>query len=584
MMTATGMQNLAAAITDNALFAGLEDIVISSILEEMEWFSLPGDRKLFRQGDPAKALYLLTSGCLAIVMRGDDGREVRVARVHAGQTVGEMALISGKPRSATVVALRDSSLLRISRDSFDALIRRHPDAMFHLAKQLVDRLVMANSKAEHPTSEKTIALMPIDAGISCNSLADDLLKRLSASGKRVFVLDCNAAGRTAEWFHQIEQAHDLIVYCAEPQPSSWTRLCLRQADRVLLLAGSPAEMIADGPHQAVLDIASRRRCDLVIIHEANGRPAQTLGPGWLPLGIDMHLHLRRDNRSDLDRLARILTGRAVGIVLSSGGARGFAHLGVIRALRKAGVPLDLLGGTSMGAVIAAGAALEWDDAEHETRLRQAFVTSRPLNDYTIPLIALARGRKVTRRLQDHFGELCLEQLWRPCFCVSSNLTTAATKVHRTGLVWRALRASVAIPGLLPPIIENGEVLVDGGVIDGFPVSTMRGIHQGPLIGVNVSANRALDSVSECLETGSPWWLMGRHGRGEPGIVSLLMRAGTVSSEAQSRIDRAKVDLMLEPPTHEVDLLDWGAFDRAVQLGYEYTMKRLETCGSDLFQS
>ena len=134
---------------------------------------------------------------------------------------------------------------------------------------------------------------------------------------------------------------------------------------------------------------------------------------------------------------------------------------------------------------------------------------------------------------------------------------------------------MAIPGLLPPIIEDGSVLVDGGVIDGFPVGAMRGLHRGPLIGVNVSANRALDDVSECLEEGSPWWLMRQRGGRTPGIVSLLMRAGTVSSEAQTRAYREQVDLLLEPPTHEVDLLDWSAFDRAVELGYEFTMRALD---------
>ncbi len=579
MMSSTGTQNLAAAIAGNALFASLDDIVIGSILEEMEWFSLPGGRKLFRQGDPANALYLVTSGCLAVVMRHADGRETKVAQVHAGETVGEMALISGDPRSATVVAMRDSSLLRIGRDSFEGLIRRHPDAMFHLSKQLVGRLVSANRAMGAADGAKTIALLPTEAGVACEPLARDLSAALEACGKRVFVLDTKAAGRTAEWFHRIEQAHDLILYCAEAATTSWTRLCLRQADRVLLIARSCPGPEIEEPSAAIAAIAAERRCDLVVVHDGDGRPAEPLPPGWSGLPIELHCHLRPGNAKDLERLARILTGRAVGIVLSSGGARGFAHVGVVRALRQSGVPLDLLGGTSMGAVVAASVALEWDDKELEARLRQAFVTAKPLRDYTLPLIALARGQKVSRLLREHFGDLGIEQLWRPCFSVSSNLTTAKTRVHRSGPIWRALRASVAIPGLLPPIIEDGDVLVDGGVIDGFPVGTMRAWHQGPLIGANVSTNRALENVSECLETGSPWWKIGQGGGDAPGIVSLLMRAGTVSSEAQTRAYRDQVDLLLEPPAHSVDLLDWGAFDRAIELGYAYTMRALE--GSDL---
>ncbi len=575
----TGTQNLVAAIAGNALFASLDEVVITSILEQMEWFSLPGGRTLFRQGDPANALYLVTSGCLAVVMRHVDGRETKVAQVHAGETVGEMALISGEPRSATVIAMRDSSLLRISRESFEGLIRRHPDAMFHLSKQLVARVISANRAAAGAATgtAKTIALLPTEPGLACESLARDLSVALSDCGKRAFVLDTQAAGRTAEWFHRLEQAHDLILYCAEPTVTSWTRLCLRQADRVLLVARSRPDPGAAPPAEDVAEIAAQRGCDLVVVHDARDRLAQPLAPGWAALPVDLHCHLRPGNASDRQRLARILTGQAVGLVLSSGGARGFAHVGVVRALRRAGIPLDLLGGTSMGAVVAASVALEWDDDELEARLRQSFVTAKPLRDYTIPLIALARGQKVTRLLREHFGERAFEQLWRPCFAVSSNLTSARTRVHRAGPIWRALRASVAIPGLLPPVVDAGEVLVDGGVIDGFPIGTMRALHQGPLIGVNVSGSRALDDVSDGLETGSPWWKIRHRGGDAPGIVSLLMRAGTVSSEAQTRAYREQVDLLLEPPAAGVDLLDWGAFDRAIELGYAYTMRALEDC-------
>ncbi len=577
MTSSIGTRNLAAAISASPLFASMDDIVINAVLEEMEWFSLPGGRKLFRQGDPANALYLVTSGCLAVVMRQPDGGEAKVAQVHAGETVGEMALISGEPRSATVVAMRDTSLLRIGRDAFEKLIRRHPDAMLHLARQLAQRLVAANRAADWSAGAKTIALLPAEPGVACEALSRDLARALTACGKRVFLLDSDCVGRTAEWFHSIEQSHDLILYRAEHSASSWTRLCLRQADRVLLVARADASAQCEPLHETVTEIAALRRCDLVLLHGSDDRPTTPAGAGRGSLPLDLHCHLRPGNADDLKRLARLLTGHAVGIVLSSGGARGFAHVGVVRALREAGVPLDLLGGTSMGAVVAASVALEWDDEELSSRLRQAFVTSKPLRDFTIPLIALARGQKVTRLLREHFGEIEIEQLWRPCFCVSSNLTTASSQVHRTGSLWRALRASVAIPGLLPPIVENGEVLVDGGVIDGFPVGAMRGLHQGPLIGVNVSANRALEDVSECLETGSPWWRMRQRDSHTPGIVSLLMRAGTVSSEAQSRAVREQVTLLLEPPTHGVDLLDWGSFDRAVELGYAYTMRALEEC-------
>jgi NTE family protein len=131
-------------------------------------------------------------------------------------------------------------------------------------------------------------------------------------------------------------------------------------------------------------------------------------------------------------------------------------------------------------------------------------------------------------------------------------------------------------------VENGEVLVDGGVIDGLPVGTMRAFGRGPVIGVNVSADRALARAPQQLECGSPWWLLGRRGQGAPGIVSLLMRAATVSSDAQAKAARGQVDLLLEPPVAEVDLLDWQSFRRAIDIGYDHTMRTLDSLPTPLF--
>ena len=175
-------------------------------------------------------------------------------------------------------------------------------------------------------------------------------------------------------------------------------------------------------------------------------------------------HIRRGDPGDLERLVRRLTGRAVGLVLSGGGARAYAHIGVIRALTERGVPIDFIGGASMGGVIAAGLALGWDLEEMDRRIRLAFVDSSPLDDIAFPMLAMTRGGKVARRLEENFGDVQFADLWRPCFCVSSNLTTGMPQVHRRGLVRAALRASISLPGLLPPATQGQNVLVDGAVL------------------------------------------------------------------------------------------------------------------------
>jgi len=182
---------------------------------------------------------------------------------------------------------------------------------------------------------------------------------------------------------------------------------------------------------------------------------------------------------DLGRLARLLTRRGVGLVLSGGGARGFAHLGVIRALREARVPIDFVGGSSIGSIIAAGVAVGWSDDEMRMRYRRSFVDTNPVNDYTFPFVALTRGRKVSRLLQREYGDVLIEEP-APAFffCVSANLTTGRALEHRDGRLADALRASVAIPGVMPPAYRGEDVLVDGAAINNLPVDIMHTTHRG----------------------------------------------------------------------------------------------------------
>jgi NTE family protein len=270
----------------------------------------------------------------------------------------------------------------------------------------------------------------------------------------------------------------------------------------------------------------------------------------------------------------------VGLVLGGGGARGFAHIGVVKALAEAGVPFDSLGGVSMGAIVAAGLAAEWDIDELTDRMREVFVTSRPLSDFTVPLIALVRGKKVTSLLRDHFEGL-IEELAKPFFCISSDLTTGHVHEHRTGQLWRALRSSVALPGIMPPVNSHGHLLVDGGVMNNLPVDLMRRRRIGPLIASDVTGE--LDfSVRDSRYGERPVWrLLWQRMRGTPSIFDVLMRSGTLGSEAQRRLVREQADFLYEPPLPHLGPLDWRAFDRAVAEGYAHTCAMIEKHGIPL---
>jgi NTE family protein len=263
-------------------------------------------------------------------------------------------------------------------------------------------------------------------------------------------------------------------------------------------------------------------------------------------------------------------------VLSGGGARGFAHIGVVRALREAGVPIDVVGGTSMGAIMGAGVAARWSDAEMVERFRRTFVATNPLSDYTLPIVSLVSGRKVSRLLRQEFGEVAIEDLPLPFFAVSANLTTGRGSVHREGELWRWLRASAAIPGVLPPVFHGGEVHVDGGVINNLPVDVMRAANVGIVIGVDVGSDTTFTSDIQAVDLPPLWKLLGwfRRHKQRPTILQILSRAGMINSDAATLAGRRMTDLLLQPPLAAVDLLHWKAFARAIEAGYRHARQRL----------
>ena len=525
------------------------------------------------RASPPISLYVVTSGCVGVMIDGGAGRLKMIGQIRSGETVGEMGLISGDPRSATVIALRDTELLALTKAGYEGLAARHPGLTRHLLALLVRRLRQTTHVLAEAQIPKTVAVLPLAGDPPCEELLRGLAAALASDGVRIKIVESDVFDHPTEWFHSIEAAHDLVFYHADAHASPWTSLCLRQADRVLCVVSEPRE----APSSLFYEPLAKQfgaSTDLVFLHREASGDAAAARP-WLDgVAAELHSNIRLGNSSDLGRLARLLTGRAIGLVLSGGAARGFAHLGVIRALRQSGVPIDLVGGASLGAIVAAGVALEWDDTELRARLRRAFVERNPINDYTLPLLALARGDKVARLLQDNFGEARIENLWRPYFCVSSNLTAGRAMTHLKGPLWRAVKASIAIPGILPPVIEGEDVLVDGGVINNFPVDVMSDLRRGPIIGVDVATKAAPTLTAASLGDGSLWsWL--RQGFRPPGIVSVLIRSGTVSSDAQTSAYRNRVDLLLEPPIETIDLLDWQAFDRAIEAGYRHTMEALE---------
>ena len=565
-----------------ALLDNVGDVALKNLLAEANWFALPGGTLLDRDGENNAALFLVVTGSLGVFVSDSAGQRQLIAHVPAGETVGEMSLIApSNHHSAQLVALRDTELLRISPDGFEALIARHPRVMMNLMQMLVRRLKDA-TRGTDKARPRTFAIVPLQDGLGEVPIAHRLARALADIGIRAAVLDAQASEQTAEWFNTFEAAHDIVFYRGDAPDSPWTHLCLRQADRIFLLARANQPLPLAPLDMPAFKARASGLPQLLLLHP-DGASAVLPEHFSIHSGLfSSHHHLRAGHQGDVARVARFIAGRAVGLVLAGGGARGFAHIGIIKALKEAGVPFDHLGGTSMGAIIAAGLAREWGLEEMKERMRAVFVDDNPLSDFTLPLIALVRGKKVSRRLQEHFDEVCIEELPLPFFAVSSDLTTGRIHVHREGKLWRALRASVALPGILPPVTHHGHLLVDGGVMNNLPVDVMREQGaQGPIIACDVTGE--VDMQAQDPRYGErPWWrLLSQRMRGSPSIVSILMRSGTVGSEAQRRIVREQCDFLIEPPMPDINLRDWKKFDQSIQEGYDTARACIEKNGIPL---
>jgi len=563
-------------LTRFALLTGLSEGALKRLIADACWFGLPGGVRLKRDSENDTALFLVVTGALGVVVEGDAGERRLIAQVPPGETVGEVSFFT-EQHSAELVALRDTELLRIGPKAFEALVARHPRVMIDMMRVMARRLLTTTKTQREGARPRTFAIVPLQDGLGDESVAHRIALALVEMGAKAAVLDASAAGQPAEWFSTFEAAHDVVIYRGDAPGSAWSQACMRQADRIYLFARADRPL---PPHP--VPSAKERICglpELLLLHQGAGA-----SPDYFALRSDLfetHHHIRQNQPEDIRRLARCVAGRAVGLVLGGGGARGFAHIGVVKALQEAGVPFDYLGGVSMGAIIAAGLAAEWSLDELSERLRAVFVTARPLSDYTLPLIALVRGRKVSDLMRTHFGSLRIEGLAKPYFCISSDLTTGRIHEHRSGYLWRALRASAALPGIVPPVNVRGHLLVDGGAMNNLPVDLMRQRRIGPLIASDVTGEVDFSVRDSRYGERPVWRLIWQRMRGTPSIFDILMRTGTVGSEAQRRLVRDEADFLFETPLEGLNPLDWKGFDRAVAEGYAHAAALIEKNGVPL---
>lgn len=547
-----------------------------AVQADIAWLSVPAGQKLYAAGDPADQLYLLRTGRLG-VFRREAGREPEfLGVIRPGEPVGEMSLLTAAPHSADVVALRDSELFALPADTFFAACERDASVMTELARLMILRTRQGSNSQGSVGEPSVFGFAPIGEPGLLRPLADSLAREIARLDYKVTVIGSEAASAPIEWYSEVERTHDFVLYVGEATEPGWSHWVSRQADRLFRVGRGdrpPPPAWSNGAAPAPLQ--AQQLVDLILLQPANIH-APSGSEAWADAAEPARLfHLRRDEPADIQRLARVLTGQSVGVVLSGGGARAYAHVGAIRALHERKVPIDFLCGVSMGGIVGAGVAKGWDDEELDRRIRAAFVDSSPLDDIAFPILAMTRGTKVSERLFEHFGDAEIADLWLPFFCLSANLTTGAYHMHKRGLVWKALRASVALPGVMPPATDGNSVLVDGAVLKNYPADVMRASQLGPIVGVDVSGERNI-TADDVARPESAWrWILSGQWRKGPPIVSLLMRAATVSTGRDLAAAREATDVLIQPRTGQIEIRDWSAYDPAVAAGYRATIEALD---------
>jgi NTE family protein len=582
-------------IPDIDLFSGLSETERRALSARLALRTLHRGDVLMYQGDAADALYVVVSGRFAVTL---EGRHDPVSEIGPGQPVGEIAFLTGGVRTATVTAKRDSLVLALSRAEFDSLVTAHPGVWATLTATLAQRLAETTSNvamdAVHPAPRpRTICIVPagssrIDAGFAAMLAAALSRRGRCAVRSSETAGDLIGADNTLDdpdaiaRLNALEASHDHVLLLADESLSPWTEKAIRHADLVLAVAHH-----ADDPEPNAIERLARRFVEpeatrLVLLHPSRTKVTGTAR--WLgSREIAMHHHVALDSANDVDRLVRFVEGTAVGLVAAGGGALAAAHTGVFKALSEAGVTFDIMGGTSAGAALAAAFLLDAPADEVDVKMGEMFVTNRAMRRYTLPRYGLLDHTVFDAELKRLFGGIEIEDLWLPFFSVSTNLSRYCVAVHRTGPLWRAIRASASIPVLLPPLYTaDGDMLVDGCLLDNVPVKTMRDLKTGPNVVVSLKPPvlDRFDVDYEALPSRAALMRLVlnplRRDRlpEAPGLVTVLMRA-LMANRRDFLRELHPDDLSLTPPVPDnMGFLDWHRHREMFDTAYHWTRQVL----------
>lgn len=538
-----------------SLFSSLPPETRSALTSRAVERYLPAGSWLVRHGEVATTMYVLVAGRAEVVLGDTVLREL-----GPGSVIGELALITGGTRSASVRARRDCRVLEVSKELWSQTLGSNPPALSALVDSLAAQLASPRSGTAAPPRPHVIAVVGVSAGAPAERTAQLLHTSLTADGSTVLL-----TAATPEQLDRAEQDHQRVLLLATAA-GPWADYCLRSADLVVLVAHT-GEPITVGPVAGL-------QPDLVIV----GPPA-TQGElaAWTtainPWRITQSLP--GDLPTALRRLSDRLTGRSLGLVLSGGGARALAHLGVLYEFEEAGLTVDRVAGASVGSLISALHADGLPAAHIEEVMYRNFVRRKIHGDYALPRRSLARGGRVVQALTLHYGDRLIEGLPHGFSCVSTDLLTRSVVAHRQGRVVDAVRASVNLPVLFAPISSGQRLLVDGGVLDNLPVRLLTSRDEGPVVAVNVSMGRGGHAGAT---GGHPSGATVRKTVRVPAMGETLLRTIMIGG-GDTRSAEHSGAYVITPSSMGVGLLEFHQIDQMVASGRAAARHLLEETGA-----
>lgn len=565
------------------LFGKITNEQLKHVFSIAEVLHFDAGQYIFQEGDTENALYIVLSGRLRAFQQTEQGQQV-LGDIAAGEPVGELALFTKAPRSATVVAIRKSMVLQIDETDYAVLLDLYPQFGFTLTQFVINRLKRNALQQKQGAAPKNIAVIKLQPDHDFGLWTDDMSRELEVMGTdiNVYYPDSQLPDNPNAVFEDMENNVGINILVCDNEHKTWAKQCLMYCDLVIVATefdASSALYAVEKELNLYVSNILNKKIYLLLLHPENA-PAPSQTCRWFDgRQFDLHVHIRANNPKDIRRFCRILTHQAVGLVLGGGGAKGFAHIGAAKAMLESGIEFDFVGGTSAGAMYGITLTVSDFDISKAIRICQIGAERKiTSNDYNLPFISLMTGKKMRSLLKEVFEETHLEDMWVNTYCVSTNYSTASLKVHESGLTRQKLEASIAIPGVFPPVIIDKHLHVDGGVMDNLPIEAM---YQKPVSHViAIALAERAEHLVDIEKIPSAWALLvnkftKKHRYRLPKMASLLINSLTLNSVQKQVVTKSQVSLYLEMDLRKYSFLDGSKWQTLIEKGYQQTQDYLK---------